>query len=208
MFTDGYCLAPERRRQRMILVQHDRNLTVFGTDHNLDVQPDQRAQAFFDSGNTDSVDAAHHIDDPFLGDVHGMRHDVEQDFVFRLEVVIEAALGKLERGGDIVHGSGIVSALLKEAGGGAQDFLARFDGSFAERHPEMVSRNGVRALPAHLKFAMQTPSQLSFRSFNYNGPHKCPHLWYDGAEPFPALDAGPAERLRRQSIIPGRYRTA
>ena len=32
--------APERRRQRMILVQHDRNLTVFGTDHNLDVQPD------------------------------------------------------------------------------------------------------------------------------------------------------------------------
>jgi hypothetical protein len=57
-------------------------------------------------------------------------------------VVIEAALGKLERGGDIVHGSGIVSALLKEAGGGAQDFLAglltgfltTFDGSFAKHH--------------------------------------------------------------------------
>jgi hypothetical protein len=64
--------------------------------------------------------------------------------------MIEAALRELERGGDIVHGCGIVSLLLKKARGGTQDFLAgflsrfvtRIDGSFA-KHPEMVSRNGA-----------------------------------------------------------------
>ncbi len=79
-----------------------------------------------------------------------MRHDVKQDFVFRLEVVIEAALGELERGGHIVHGSRIVSLLLKKARGGTQDFLTWFlpgflamiDSSFA-KHPKMVSRNGA-----------------------------------------------------------------
>jgi hypothetical protein len=67
-------------------------------------------------------------------------------------VMIKAALRELERGGDIVHGSGVVSALLKKASGGAQDFLAgflsRFGGGFAKYHPEMVSRNGVCALQA------------------------------------------------------------
>jgi hypothetical protein len=79
-----------------------------------------------------------------------MRHDVEQDFVFRLEVVIEAALGKLEGGGNIVHGSGIVSLLLKEPGGGSQDFLAgfrtefrtTFNGSFAEHHQRWYRGKG------------------------------------------------------------------
>ncbi len=140
-------LAAERWRQRMVLVQHDCNLTVFGTEHKLDVQPDQRAQALFSSVNAGSVDATHHIDDPFLGDLHGVRHDVEQDFVFRLEVMIEAALGELERGGDIVHGSGIVSLLLEKARGGTQDLLARLLPGFLPMIPEMVSRNGVRALP-------------------------------------------------------------
>ena len=82
-----------------------------------------------------------------------MLHNVEQDFVFRLEVMIEAALGKLERGGHIIHGGGIVSLLLKKARGGTKDFLAGFlpgflpmiDGSFA-KHSEMVSRNGASAL--------------------------------------------------------------
>jgi hypothetical protein len=136
----------------MVLVQHDRNLAVFWTEHKLDVQPDQGAQTFFSyvsagyvsagSVKAGSVDATHHIDDPFLGDVHGVRHDVEQDLVFRLKVVIEAAFGELEGGGDVVHGSGIVSLLLKEARGGAQDFLAwlltgflmTFDDSFATHH--------------------------------------------------------------------------
>jgi hypothetical protein len=55
-----------------------------------------------------------------------------------LEVVVEAAFGKFERSRHIVHRSGIVSLLLKQAGGGAQDFLARFltrlDGSFPKHH--------------------------------------------------------------------------
>ena len=101
--------------------------------------------------NAGAVDAAHHVDDPFLGDLHGVRHDVIQDFVLRLEVVIEAALGKLERGGHIVHGSGIVSALLKQASGGAQNFLARFwpeflttfNRSFAKHHHRWYRGMGV-----------------------------------------------------------------
>jgi hypothetical protein len=131
----------------MILVQHDGNLTVFGTEHHLNVQPDQSAQAFLSYVNASYVNAgwvntAHHIDDPLLGDRHGVRHDVEQDFIFGLKVVIEAALGEFERRRHIIHGSGIVSPLLKETGGGTQDFLARleprflptFDGSFAKHH--------------------------------------------------------------------------
>src|SRR5271157_4651572 len=69
-------LAAERGRQRMVFVQHDRNLAVFWTEHKLDVQPDQGAQTLFSyvsagyvdagyvnagSGNADSVDAPHHI---------------------------------------------------------------------------------------------------------------------------------------------------
>jgi hypothetical protein len=50
---------------------------------------------------------------------------VKQNLVFGFKVMIEASLGKLESGGDIVHRGGIVSLLLKEASGSAQDFLAR-----------------------------------------------------------------------------------
>src|SRR6266404_802876 len=39
--------APEPGRQRMILVQHDRDLAVFLADYHFDVQPDERAQALF-----------------------------------------------------------------------------------------------------------------------------------------------------------------
>ena len=82
------------------------------------MQADQGAQALLWIG-----DAAHGIEDALLGDLHGMVHDLVQDFVFALEVVVEAALAELERGGHIVHGSGVVAALLEQAGGSAQDFL-------------------------------------------------------------------------------------
>jgi hypothetical protein len=67
-------------------------------------------------------------------------------------VMIETALGQLERGSHIVHRSAIVSLLLKETSSSTEDFLsrfltglvARFNGSFA-KHPEMVSRNSLRS---------------------------------------------------------------
>ena len=62
-----------------------------------------------------------------LRDLHGMVHDLEQDFVLALKVVIEAALAELERGGDVVHGSRVVAALLKQAGGRTQNFLPGID---------------------------------------------------------------------------------
>jgi hypothetical protein len=67
---------------------------------------------------------------------------MKENLVLRLKVMIEPALGQLERGRHIVHGSAIVSLLLKETGSSAQDFLsrfltslvARFNGSFAKHH--------------------------------------------------------------------------
>jgi len=110
----------------MVLVQHDRNFAVARAEHNLDVQTNQCAQALFGSGipRTGLMTRS-------LRDVHGVVHDLEQDFVFALEVVVEAAFAQLEGGGDIVHGRGIVSALLEQAGGGAQNFLPGIDYGFA-----------------------------------------------------------------------------
>jgi hypothetical protein len=55
--------------------------------------------------------------------------------------MIETAFGKLERGGDIVHRGGIVSLLLKEASGGAQDFLTRFRARFLTRFGDGVAKH-------------------------------------------------------------------
>ena len=52
-----------------------------------------------------------------------MVHQVEENLVFALEMVIQPALAELQSGRNIIHGSGVVSTLLEEAGGGAQDFL-------------------------------------------------------------------------------------
>ena len=71
------------------------------------------------------------IDDAFLGDVHGVGHDVEEDFVFALKMMVEPALGEFEGRGDVVHGGGIVPLLLKKASGGVQDVLAGINSSFA-----------------------------------------------------------------------------
>ena len=50
---------------------------------------------------------------------------------FALEVVVEAALAELQRGGDIVHRGGVGALLLKQARGGAQDFLSGISGCLA-----------------------------------------------------------------------------
>ena len=67
------------------------------------------------------------IEQRVLRDLHGVVHDFVEDFIFALEVVVEAALAELERAGDVVHGSRVVAALLEQAGGGAQDFLPGVD---------------------------------------------------------------------------------
>jgi len=56
-----------------------------------------------------------------------MAHDVEEDFVFALKVVVEAAFAELKRRGNIVHGGRVVAPLLKEASSSAQDLLAGID---------------------------------------------------------------------------------
>ena len=66
-----------------------------------------------------------------LRDLHGMVHDLEQDFVLALKVVVEPAFAELERGGDVVHRGCVISALLKQPGGGAQNFLPGIDHSLA-----------------------------------------------------------------------------
>src|ERR1700756_2334005 len=102
----------------MILMEHNRDFAVPRTEYYLNVKADQRAQTVIGTHDT-----AHGSDDQFLRDLHGMIHDLEQNFVLALKVVIEPALAEFERGGNVVHRRGVVSPLLEQAGGGAQDFL-------------------------------------------------------------------------------------
>src|SRR5258708_2277653 len=63
-------------------------------------------------------------------------------------MVIEPALRQLHGGGDVVHRGGIVSLLLKQARGRAQNFLARFNGRFAVHYSRWYRGNPVSALLA------------------------------------------------------------
>src|SRR6266849_3778257 len=130
--------ASQRRRQGMVFVQHHRDLAVAHAEDDFDMQADQHAQAFFRVG-----DVTHRIDYPLLGDVHGVIHQIEQDLVFALEMVVEAALAQLERSGHVVHGSRVVALLLEEASGSAQDLLAGVDrGLTSHSRTAYTVRNG------------------------------------------------------------------
>jgi len=118
----------------MVFVEHDRDLPVADTQDHVEVPPDQHAETFFRIG-----DATHRVDHLFFGDVHGVAHDVEEDLVFALKMVVEATLAQLESGGDVVHGSRVVTALLKKAGGGPQDFLTGVDQGLADHEVVMVN---------------------------------------------------------------------
>src|SRR5207253_11195454 len=72
VFLAGIDFPPECRRQRMILVQHDRDLAVYLADHHFNMQPDERPQSLLRT-----LDAARGVYNPLLSDVHGMRHDME-----------------------------------------------------------------------------------------------------------------------------------
>src|SRR5262249_31436510 len=65
-------------------------------------------------------------------------HQVEEDFVFALKMMIEPAFAELERGGYVIHRSGVVSLLLKQARGGAQDFLARIGDGFTGHRMKII----------------------------------------------------------------------
>jgi hypothetical protein len=109
----------------MVFVKHDGDLAITRAENNLDVQPNQGAKALFHIG-----DAAHGIDHLLLSDIHGVVHDLEQYLVLALKVMVEAALAELERGRYVVHGGGVIAALLKKAGSRAQDFLPRVNQGF------------------------------------------------------------------------------
>ena len=122
IFFAGVDALAQSRRKRMIFVQHHRNFAVPRAEHGLDVQPDQRPQPLFRIG-----DPAHRSDHTILRDLHRMVHDLEQDFVFALKVVVESALTELERRRDVVHRRGVIAALLKQTRGRTQDFLPGLD---------------------------------------------------------------------------------
>jgi len=84
-----------------------------------------RFQFFATHNSADRCDAA------ILSQSPAVDHEIEQNFLFALKVVVEASLAKFEGGGNIVHRSRIVPSLLEQAGSGAQDFLPGIDDSFA-----------------------------------------------------------------------------
>lgn len=82
------------------------------------MQANQRAQALLRIGHRFG-----RIEHPRFGDVHGVVHQAEQNFVFALKMVIEAALAQLERSGNVVHRGGVVALQLKQARCRPKDFL-------------------------------------------------------------------------------------
>ena len=126
----------ESRRQRMILVQHDSDFAIARAQDYFDMKTDECAEPFFGIRNATSA-----IDDAFLGNVHRMGHDVKEDFVLALKMVIQPAFRKFEGRSDVVHRGGVITLLLKKTSSGVQDFLAGINGGVAghRRHG-----NGVR----------------------------------------------------------------
>ena len=110
----------------MVFMQHDRDLAIDGAEDGFDMQPDQSAEALFGID-----DRTHGADHALLSDLHGVAHDFEQDFVFALKMVVEAAFAEFEGGGDVVHGGSVVSTLLEKTGRGAQNLLTGIEGRFA-----------------------------------------------------------------------------
>ncbi len=116
----------ESRREGMVLVQHDGDLAVAGAEYDFHVQADEGAETIGGVG-----DLTNGGEDALLGDLHGVIHDFEKDFVLALKVVIEAALAEFQGAGDVIHGGGVIAALLKQARGSAQNFLPGIDRGFA-----------------------------------------------------------------------------
>src|ERR1700736_1153209 len=77
---------------------------------------------------TDSTGDLNHA---LLGDIHGLVHQVEQNLVLALKVVIEAALTEFQRGGNVIHRCAVVSLLLKQAGSSPQYVLPRISSGVA-----------------------------------------------------------------------------
>jgi hypothetical protein len=121
----------------MILVQHDRDFPITLAQHDFDMQSDKHAQALFRVR-----DAAHWVDHALLGDVHGVIHQIEKDFILALEMMVETAFAQLQRGRNVVHRGRVVAALLEKACCGMQDVLARVGGGFAShRQTGYTARN-------------------------------------------------------------------
>jgi hypothetical protein len=89
------------------------------------VKTDQGPEPFLRIGNI-----PYRSQNALLGKIHGVIHDFEQDFVFALKMVIQATLAEFQGSRDVVHGSGVISPLLKQAGGRAQYLLPGIDHSF------------------------------------------------------------------------------
>jgi hypothetical protein len=107
----------------MILVQHNGDFAVLRLQHGTDVEPNTGTETLFGVG-----EGEHGLLHLIFGDLHGVLHDVEEDLVFALKVVIESALAELEGGGEIIHGSGIVAALAKQLGGSVENVVTGVGG--------------------------------------------------------------------------------
>src|SRR5579872_7572553 len=133
------------RRQRMIFVQHDGDLAISRAENDFNMQPDQRTKTSLGIGNR-ACRSQHAL----LGDLHGVVHDLEQDFILALKVMIETAFAEFECGGDVVHRGRVVSALLEKAGGGAQDFLPGLNwGLTRHRVPWYTFARGITTWAGH-----------------------------------------------------------
>ena len=75
----------------MIFMQHYRDFAIPNAQNDFDMPPDQHAQALLRVG-----DVANTVDHPVLSNVHRVVHQVEQDFIFALKMMVQAPLAQLE----------------------------------------------------------------------------------------------------------------
>src|SRR5258708_923828 len=130
----------QRWRQWMVLVQHDRDLAVAFAQHHSNVSADEHSQTLLRV--RDGLDRTDH---PLFSNIHCMVHQVEEDFVLALKVMVKPAFTQLQGRRHIVHRSAVVALLLKQAGGGTKNFLAGISRRALTGHRRTIYTNAEQS---------------------------------------------------------------
>ncbi len=121
----------EPRGECAVLMQNDGDFAVPAAQEHSDVARDARPQPL------DGIrDLPHDVQNLLVEDIQSMIHDLEQDFILALEMVVQRSLAQIQGRGNILHRSGLVPALLEKPRGGSENVAPRVgDRRRLHRHP-------------------------------------------------------------------------
>src|SRR5271167_2972939 len=89
------------------------------------------------------------VEDALLGDVESVVHQIEEDFVLALEMMVEAAFAELEGRGYVVHRGGVVALLLEKTSGNPQNLLAWIENGLASHAGTEYTERGGNTSEVH-----------------------------------------------------------